>query len=78
MNNSGESVNITPASAQLCSRTNEPVGITCSLIALYLLLVIVALFGNAVVIWVVYKYKRMHTAPNFLIVNMAVSCTFNT
>ena len=77
MNNSSESVNMTQATSQVCSSTNEPVAITWMMIVLYLLLVILALFGNALVIWVVYKYKRMHTAPNFLIVNIAVSCTFN-
>ena len=77
MDNSSEGVNMTQASSQVCSSTKEPVAITWMKIVLYLLLVIVALFGNALVIWVVYKYKRMHTAPNFLIVNMAVSCTFN-
>ena len=75
MNNSSESVNMTQASSQVCSSTNEPVAVTWVKIVVYLLLVILALFGNALVIWIVYKYKRMHTAPNFLIVNMAVSCT---
>ena len=77
MNNSSEGVSMAQASSQVCSNTKEPVAITWMKIVLYLLLVIVAFFGNALVIWVVYKYKRMHTAPNFLIVNMAVSCTFN-
>ena len=77
MNNSSGGVNMAQASSQVCSSTKESVAITWMTIVLYLLLVIVALFGNALVIRVVYKYKRMHTAPNFLIVNMAVSCTFN-
>ena len=76
MNNSSDSVNMTQASLQ-CPSTNEPVAITWIKILLYLLLVILTFFGDALVIWIVYKYKQMHTAPNFLIVNMAVSCTFS-
>lgn len=72
MNSSSEGANTTQASSQVCS-FHEPVVITCIKILLYLLLVILAFLGNALVIWIVYKYKRMHTAPNFLVVNMAVS-----
>lgn len=74
MNNSSESVNMTQASPQVCSSDTEPVAISWIKTVVYLFLLSLALFGNALVIWVVYKYKRMHTAPNFLIVNIAVSC----
>ena len=39
----------------------------------YLLILLLALFGNASIMWIVYKQRRMHTATNYLIVNMAVS-----
>ncbi|CAH3030111.1 unnamed protein product [Porites evermanni] len=37
----------------------------------YLFILLLALFGNASVMWIVYKQRRMHTATNYLIVNMA-------
>lgn len=77
MNNSSESVNMTLGSPQVCSSNMEPVAISWIKTVVYLLLLSLALFGNALVIWVVYKYKRMHTAPNFLIMNIAVSCVPN-
>lgn len=73
MNSSSEGANTSQASSQVCSVTHEPVVITWIKILLYFLLMILAFLGNALVIWIVYKYKRMHTAPNFLVVNMAVS-----
>ncbi|KAL9984968.1 hypothetical protein ACROYT_G007316 [Oculina patagonica] len=76
MNNSSESVNMTQASPQVCSSDTEPVAISWIKTVVYLFLLSLALFGNALVIWVVYKYKRMHTAPNFLIVNIAVGDLF--
>ena len=41
----------------------------------YLLILLLALFWNASVMWIVYKQRRMHKATNYLIVNMAVSWT---
>lgn len=73
MNNSSESVNMTQASQLARYSNTEPVASSWIKTVVYLLLLSLALFGNALVIWVVYKYKRMHTAPNFLIVNIAVS-----
>ena len=69
MNNSSESVNITQASPLVCPSDQEPVAISWIKTVVYLMLLCLALFGNALVIWIVYKHKRMHTAPNFLIVN---------
>jgi len=74
MNNSSESVNVTQACPLVCSRSTEPLAIGWIKIVVYLLVLGLALLGNALVICTVYKNKRMHTAPNFLIVNMAVSC----
>ena len=41
--------------------------------AVYLFILLLALFGNVSVMWIVYKQRRMHTATNYFIVNMAVS-----
>ena len=39
----------------------------------YLFILLLALFGNASVMWIVYKQRRMRTPTNYLIVNMTVS-----
>ena len=51
----------------------EPSIVSWTKTVVYLMLLALALFGNVLVIWIVYKYKRMRTASNFLIVNVAVS-----
>ena len=51
----------------------EPSVVPWTKTVVYLMLLALALFGNVLVIWIVYKYKRMLTASNFLIVNVAVS-----
>ena len=66
MNNSSE--------LPICSRSTEPLAISWIKIVVHLLLLGSTLLGNTLVICTVYRNKRMHTAPNFLIVNMAVSC----
>ena len=57
-----------------CSNSyTEPSVVHWTKTVVYLMLLTLALFGNALVIWIVYKYKSMRTASNFLIVNVAVS-----
>ena len=51
---------------------NGPSAVHWAKTVVYLMLLTLALFGNALVMWIVYKYKRMRTASNFLIVNVAV------
>ena len=51
----------------------EPSAVSWTKTVVYLMLLTLALFGNALVIWIVHKYKRMRTASHFLIVNVAVS-----
>ncbi|XP_070578414.1 uncharacterized protein [Ptychodera flava] len=47
-----------------------------SFVILYLLVMVLAFFGNSVVIWIVWKHKSMHTATNYYIVSLAVSDFF--
>lgn len=42
-------------------------------IATYTLIAILSMTGNAVVIFIVYHFKRMRTPTNFFIVNLAIS-----
>lgn len=39
----------------------------------YLVILFLAIFGNALIMCIIYKYRRMQTPTNYLIVNMAVS-----
>ncbi|CAL1538276.1 unnamed protein product, partial [Lymnaea stagnalis] len=43
------------------------------LLAAYGILCVIAVFGNALVCYVIFKNKRLHTATNFFIANLAVS-----
>ncbi|XP_046359634.1 RYamide receptor-like [Haliotis cracherodii] len=43
------------------------------LIIMYSIITITAIGGNGVVCYLVFAYKRMHTVPNYFIVNLAVS-----
>ena len=77
MNYSGENVNVTQSSppiCYICSRSTESLAINWIKIVVHLLLLGSTLLGNTLVICTVYRKKRMHTASNFLIVNIAVSC----
>ncbi|XP_022783549.1 substance-P receptor-like [Stylophora pistillata] len=38
----------------------------------YLFILFLALFGNTSVIWIIFRHRRMRTATNYLIANMAV------
>ena len=31
------------------------------------------IIGNSLIVWIVYKYRRLRTSPNYLIANMVVS-----
>ncbi|OWF56520.1 RYamide receptor-like [Mizuhopecten yessoensis] len=42
-------------------------------ILLYGIIVIIAIGGNTIVCYLIYAYKRMHTIPNYFIVNLAIS-----
>lgn len=73
MNNSNEMANGTQDSPLECSPEEQSsVGQWIKTIV-YLIILFLALFGNAMVIWIIYKHRRMQTATNYLIVNMAVS-----
>lgn len=43
------------------------------IILMYAIITIIAIGGNGVVCYLVYAYKRMHTVPNYFIVNLACS-----
>ena len=43
------------------------------IIIMYTVIIIIAVGGNAIVCYLVYAYKRMHTVPNYFIVNLACS-----
>lgn len=44
-----------------------------SLTAVYILIIILSVWGNIMVIWTVWKNTHMHTVTNYYIVNLAVS-----
>ena len=56
-----------------CFSGTEPPAVRWFKNVAYLMLLALALFGNALVMWIIYKYKRMHTPSNCLIFNLAVS-----
>lgn len=41
-------------------------------ILLYGIIVVIAIGGNTIVCYLIYAYKRMHTIPNYFIVNLAI------
>ena len=43
------------------------------IIVMYSIITIIAVGGNSIVCYLVYAYKRMHTVPNYFIVNLAIS-----
>lgn len=43
------------------------------IISMYTIITIIAIGGNGIVCYLVYAYKRMHTVPNYFIVNLACS-----
>lgn len=50
-----------------------PLEATILLLIAYGVLCIISVFGNALVCYVIFKNKRLHTATNFFIANLAVS-----
>ena len=73
MNNSSEANNATEDFSPVCSYLQFPAPLEWIKKIVYLIILLLALFGNALVMWIVHKHKRMQTATNCLIVNMAVS-----
>lgn len=55
------------------SSSGIPEYIQMSFIFLYCIVIIIAIGGNCMVIYLIYAYKRMHTIPNYFIVNLAIS-----
>ncbi|XP_077869624.1 cholecystokinin receptor type A-like, partial [Saccoglossus kowalevskii] len=45
-------------------------------VALYLIVMVLAICGNSMVIWTVWRHKSMHTATNYYITSLAVSDFF--
>ena len=43
------------------------------IIVMYSVVTVIAIGGNGIVCYLVYAYKRMHTVPNYFIVNLAIS-----
>ena len=43
------------------------------IIIMYSFIIVIAIGGNTIVCYLVYAYKRMHTVPNYFIVNLACS-----
>ena len=72
MNNSSETHNSTQDSPPDCPYLQSS-ALEWVKNIVYLVILFLALFGNALVMRIVYKHRRMQTATNYLIVNMAVS-----
>ena len=73
MNSSNGMVNGTQGSPLECSTQRQSAPEEWIKTIVYLLILCLALFGNVMVIWIIYRHRRMQTATNYLIVNMAVS-----
>ena len=73
MNSSNEMANGTQGSPPECSPQRQSAAEEWIKTIVYLLILCLALFGNAMVIWIIHRHRRMQTATNYLIVNMAVS-----
>ena len=73
MNSSNEMANGTQDSPIECFPEKQSSAGQWVKTIVYLLILFLALFGNGMVIWIIYKHRRMQTATNYLIVNMAVS-----
>ena len=44
-----------------------------TLICFYFLVILLAVFGNTLVIWTIWRNKDMHTVTNYYILNLAIS-----
>ena len=73
MNSSTEMANATQGSPLECSPQKQSAAEEWIKTIAYLFILCLALFGNFMVIWIIYRHRRMQTAINYLIVNMAVS-----
>ncbi|RMX54413.1 hypothetical protein pdam_00013897 [Pocillopora damicornis] len=51
----------------------EPLGLRIFRLTVYVIIFLLATFGNALVIFVVYKTRALHTVTGFLIANLAVA-----
>jgi len=76
MNSSNEMTNGTHDTSLECSPQKQSAAEEWIKTIVYLLILCLALFGNAMVIWIIYNHRRMQTATNYLIVNMAVGDLF--
>lgn len=73
MNNGGEeALNVSNNILSQCSPSDRSPALEWLKTVVYLLIVVLAVFGNAFVIRTVYTRSRMKSATNYLIVNMAV------
>ena len=73
MNNSSEIHNAsTQGSPPECQFVESP-ALEWLKNVVYLVILFLAIFGNALIMCIIYKYRRMQTPTNYLIVNMAVS-----
>ena len=75
MNNSSETLNVTYNFLPECSQEMWSPALEWVKKLVYLILVFFAIFGNALVIRIVFTHRRMKSATNYLIVNMAVRRT---
>ena len=73
MNSSTEMANTTQGSPLECSPQRQSAAEEWIKTIVYLFILCLALFGNVMVIWIIYRHRRMQTATNYLIVDMAVS-----
>ncbi|XP_068708100.1 substance-K receptor-like [Montipora foliosa] len=76
MNNSSETLNVTYNFLPECSQEMWSPALEWVKKLVYLILVFFAIFGNALVIRIVFTHRRMKSTTNYLIVNMAVSDLF--
>lgn len=47
--------------------------VLATIIGIYIIVIVLAICGNMLVIWTVWKNNHMHTVTNYYIVNLAVS-----
>ena len=47
--------------------------VTVTIVSAYIIIMILAILGNILVIWTVWRNSHMHTVTNYYIVNLAIS-----
>ncbi|XP_068744271.1 neuropeptide FF receptor 1-like isoform X2 [Montipora capricornis] len=72
MNNSLENLSEETPTSQM-DNFSEPLGLRIFRLTLYVVIFLLATVGNALVIFVVYKSRELHTVTGFLIANLAVA-----